>query len=186
MRGRFCFGLVAVLFFFTAASRDAAAGEIQLAAGPGAGASTWRGDTTAGSGLKLGYRMADWIAVDFLGRLGYATVDERMLTYVSLGATGYTRLAGTRPWLRLAVAHQHEESVSVVRDSPFSALFGVGDGIRHRGGLGMGLGVDVTVAKQERTEWIVGLDTSGAWFPDPRGPNLYWGGSLVVGLNYGL
>lgn len=31
-----------------------------------------------------------------------------------------------------------------------------------------------------------GLDTSGVWFPDPRGPKLYAGGALWLGLNFGI
>ena len=32
----------------------------------------------------------------------------------------------------------------------------------------------------------VGIDTSGVWFPDPRGPKLYAGGSLWLGVNFGI
>lgn len=167
-------------------ARSASAGEVQVYAGPGAYASSWRGDATAGQALKLGYRIADRIAFDFLGRLGYGTVDERVLTYVSLGATGYARIGIVRPWLRLALVHQHEEPAPAVRADPFGTVFGVGDGIRHRGGFGSALGVDVPVYRQKTAEFVLGIDTSGAWFPDPRGPSFYYGGSLWAGLNYGL
>jgi hypothetical protein len=176
----------AVFAFVCSELAEARAGEIQVAAGPGAYASSWRGDATAGQALKLGYRIADVIALDFLGRLGYGTVDERVLTYVSLGATGYARIGVVRPWLRLSVVHQHEEPTTAVKNDPWGAVFGVGDGIRHRGGLGSSLGFDVPVYKHKTAEFVLGIDTTATWFPDPRGPTFYYGGSLWAGLNYGL
>lgn len=164
----------------------AAAGEVQVATGPGASASSWRGDGSVGQALKLGYRFADLVAIDTLTRVGYGTVDSRVLTYVSLGATLFGRLGRVRPYARLALVHQHEEPVSAVRADPFGALFGVGDGIRHRGGFGSSLGLDVPVYRNKQTELFFGADANGSWFPDPRGPQVYFGGALWAGLNYGL
>jgi hypothetical protein len=169
-----------------ASPRAAAAGELQLATGPGAYASSWRGDGAFAQSLKLGYRMADLIAIDTVSRLGYAAVDERVLTYLSLGVTAYARLGRARPWARLALVHQHEEPLPAVRDDPGGTLFGVGDGVRHRGGGGASLGVDLPVHRKDRTEVFLGLDSSLAYFPDPRGPTLYFGGSLWAGVHYSL
>jgi len=160
--------------------------EIQIATGPGAFASSWHGDGAVAQSLKLGLRFVDAVSIDALTRLGYGAVDERVLTYLSLGATIYGRIKVVRPYVRLALVHQHEEPTSAVRDDPFGALFGVGNGIRHRGGFGGSLGVDVPVWKKDRTEFVLGIDGTTTWFPDPRGPNLYYGGSLWAGLNYGL
>ena len=160
--------------------------EFQVATGPGAYASSWHGDAQVGQALKLGFRFADLVSVDALTRLGYATVDDRVITYLSLGTTIYGRIKRVRPWARLALVHQHEESTSAVRDDPFGALFGVGNGIRHRGGLGSAVGFDVSVYTDKKAEFVLGADVSGVWFPDPRGPNLYGGGSLWAGLNYSL
>jgi len=166
--------------------RLASAGEVQVATGAGAHATSWRGDSTFGQSLRLGYRIGDLVAIDVLGRLGYGTVDDRLLTYLALGATLYGRLAKLRPFARLALVHQHEEPLSAVSVDPFGAIFGVGDGIRHRGGFGGGLGFDLPIEKAASTEYVVGADASAAWFPDPRGPSIYLGGSLWIGVNFSL
>lgn len=178
----FAFFLLGVL----AVAQPALAGEVQLATGPGVYGSSWRGDSSFGQALRIGYRFGDLFAVDTLGRLGYGTVDERVITYLSLGGTIYGRIGKVRPYLRLAFVHQHEEPVPGVREDPFGALFGVGDGIRHRAGFGSGLGLDLPIQKTKSVEVVVGVETSGVWFPDPRGPKLYAGGSLWLGLNFGI
>ena len=180
---------VSVAFFALGAPfpAPASAGEIQIASGPGAYASTWRGDGTFGQALKLGYRFADRIAIDTIGRLGYGTVDDRVITYLSLGGTLYGRIGPVRPYVRLAFVHQHEEPSPGVRADPYGTVFGVGDGIRHRAGFGSSLGLDLPVQKTKSgTEVTIGIDTSGVWFPDPRGPKLYAGGALWLGLAFGL
>jgi hypothetical protein len=168
------------------AAGPAAAGEIQLASGPGVYGSSWRGDSSFGQALRVGYRFGDLVAIDTVGRLGYGSVDDRVITYLSLGGTLYGRIWKMRPYVRLAFVHQHEEPTPGVRDDPFGAVFGVGDGIRHRGGFGSSLGLDYPVLKKNKTEMVLGLDTSGVWFPDPRGPKLYAGGSLWLGLNFDI
>lgn len=181
------FFLFLVLFLGVALAPSAAeAGEIQLASGPGVYGSSWRGDSSFGQALRVGYRFGDLVAIDSVGRLGYGTVDERVITYLSLGGTLYGRIGRVRPYVRLAFVHQHEEPLPGVREDPFGTVFGVGDGIRHRGGFGSSLGLDLPVYKGKSTELVVGIDTSGVWFPDPRGPKLYAGGALWLGLNFGI
>lgn len=163
------------------------AAEVQLATGPSASASTWRGDGALSGALKIGMRYADVIAIDTLSRLGYANVDQRMLTYLSLGLSVYGRVAKDfRPFGRLALVHQHEEPVSNVRHDAFGALMGVGDGIRHRAGPSASIGVDWTVRREGNTEVVLGVDANTTWFPDPRGPELYVGGGLWLGVNHAL
>lgn len=169
-----------------ASAPSASAGEIQVASGPGVYGSSWRGDSSFGQALRLGYRFGDLVAIDYVGRLGYASVDDRVLTYLSIGGTLYGRVWKLRPYVRLAFVHQHEESTTSVRNDAFGAVFGVGDGIRHRGGFGSSLGLDLPVMKKEHFEMVVGIDTSGVWFPDPRGPAIYAGGSLWLGVNFGI
>jgi hypothetical protein len=175
-----------VLLSVLAVARPAEAGEVQLATGPGVYGSSWRGDSSFGQALRVGYRFGDLFAIDTLGRLGYGTVDERVITYLSLGGTLYGRIGKVRPYARLAFVHQHEEPAPGVREDPFGAVFGVGDGIRHRAGFGSGLGLDLPIQKTKSVEVVVGIETSGVWFPDPRGPKLYAGGSLWLGLNFGI
>ncbi len=168
------------------ATGHACAGEIQVAGGPGAYGSSWRGDGSVGPALRLGYRIKDIVAIDTVGRLSYGTVDERLITYLSLGGTLYGRLGRVRPYVRLAFVHQHEEPMPGVRDDPFGVVFGVGDGIRHRAGFGSSVGLDVPIAATKSAQVVVGVDVSSVWFPDPRGPALYVGGALWLGLNFGL
>jgi hypothetical protein len=177
---------LALVPVFLVVPEVAGATEVQVASGPVANGSSWRGDGALSQSLKLGLRFQDVVAIDALTRLGYATVDDRVLTYLSLGATLYARLGIARPYARLALVHQHEEPTSAWRNDMFGALFGVGDGIRHRGGFGASLGSDFVVARGPKTEFILGVDANGTWFPDPRGPTVYYGGGLWAGLNYGL
>jgi hypothetical protein len=177
---------LALVFASFVVPRSAQATEIQVASGPVANGSNWRTDGAFYQSLKLGLRFADFASIDAVGRLGYGLVDDRVLTYVSLGTTLYGRLGIARPNARVAFVHQHEEPMSAYRHDPFGALFGVGDGIRHRGGFGGSLGCDFVVHRGPRTEMVLGLDTNGTWFPDPRGPTLYYGGGLWAGINYSL
>lgn len=175
------------LLALTGAPTAARAGEIQLAGGPGAYKSSWRGDDTFGLALKAGYRFADLVAIDSVGRLGYGTVDQRVITYLSVGGTLYGRLGRARPYLRLAAVHQHEEPAPGVRADPYGTIFGVGDGIRHRAGFGSSLGVDYPIQMTKNgIEVTLGIDASGVWFPDPRGPKIYAGGALWLGVNLGI
>jgi hypothetical protein len=182
---RFVAALAGAALLAHAAGAGAAEG--QFATGPAASASSWRGDGAIGQSLKLGARFSDIVAIDALGRLSYANVDTRMLTYVSLGVTLYGRIGkSVRPFGRLAFVHQHEEPLSAVRHDPFGAVFGVGDGIRHRGGFGGSLGAEIILKREGRGELVFAADANASWFPDPRGPTFYLGGGLWIGVNYSL
>jgi hypothetical protein len=148
--------------------------------------SSWRSDGAAFGSLKLGVRFLDLLAPYFLARVGYGTVDQRMLTLVSIGGQIWGRLGFTRPYARIGLAHQHEESAAVVQTDPFGALFGVGDGIRHRGGFEGGLGIDLPFKSTRKVEFHATIDSLITWFPDPRGPKIYAGASAGLGLNYHL
>jgi hypothetical protein len=172
-----------------AVPRDAAASpavELQGELGPGAQASTWAGDRSAYSSLRLALRLADLVAIDALGRLGYANVDDRMLTYLSLGATLYGRLGRVRPFVRLALVHQHEEPRSAIEADSTGALFGVGNGIRHRAGAGGTLGADVPVWRHASNEMFVGAEATSTTFFDDRGPRLYLGAGVSFGMSFRL
>lgn len=162
--------------------------DLHLLAGLSGGRTEWRGDVAAMGVAKAGLDVDEWLGFYFLGRLGYAGVDQRMLTYVSAGVQLWPvgELGGVRPFGRLSIAHQHEESLSVVANDPFGAIFGIGDGIRHRGGLEGALGVDVPLDSFEGTDVFASFELSTIWFYDPRGPHWYVTGGAGLGLRYDL
>lgn len=147
----------------------------------------WRGDVGGLSALKIALAPTDWLGIYFLGRLGLASVDERMLTLVTFGAQVWPLGRGEiAPYLRAAIAHQHEETLSVVANEPAGALFGIGDGIRHRGGLEAGVGLDLTLFQADGFGVYGTIGATFDWFYDPRGPAVYAGGGLGLGLTYDL
>jgi hypothetical protein len=184
MRGHLI-GLAAALAAWLATT-EAGAHDFQLGLGMSGHGTEWRGDGGGYGSLKLGVRFIDLVGVYLEGREGYATVDQRMLTLVSLGAQVWGRLGITRPYARLGFLHQHEESLAVFTDDVGSALFGVGDGIRHRFGGELGLGLDVPFWTRKDLSFFVGVEARGAVFPDDLGPLVYAGGGLNVGMSYEL
>lgn len=162
------------------------AGDLQLALGVGGQASSWRGDGSGFTSLKLGYRFADLVAPYFLLRVGYASVDQRMLTLLSLGGQIWGRIGPVRPYLRFGLVHQHEETMASVANAPFGTLFGVGDGIRHRAGLDGALGVDIPFARKKSWQFHAMIEGILSGFPDDRGPGIYGGGTAGLGVNYSL
>lgn len=181
-------GALAACLFVVAPAR--AAGEVDVAAGPGvatSGGDDWSGDGAIPSGaLRLAYRFPVGVGPVFVGREGYAKVDQRLLTLVSLGAQAWLVLDGVKPYARVAWAHQHEESWAFAKEEPFGVLFGVGRGIRHRGGLDFGVGADVPVAGSERLRWFLFGEAWLDWLfaSEAPGPAYYAGGSVGVGLDW--
>lgn len=165
---------------------SASAGEVMVAAGPTGVVTNWRSDYGVGPSLRFGYRIARVVAIDSVLQSSYATVDQRMLSYVSLGATLYGRFGIVRPHARLAAVHQHEEPLVAIKADPGSVLLGVGDGIRHRAGATLSLGADVVVYAKERVEWFLGGAASGTYFPDTRGPQGLVAVGGYLGLSYAL
>jgi hypothetical protein len=159
---------------------------IQVATGAGGMASTWRSDGALAGGLRLGVRFIDLFSIEFIGHLAYSTVDQRTLAYFGLGGTLYGRLGPVRPFARIALVHQHEETVAALKQDAGGALLGIGDGIRHRGGFSWTLGADMPIGRRGPTQFFVGFDALASVFPDPRGPSWYFGGNGWVGLNYAL
>jgi hypothetical protein len=174
------------LAFAVVGERPAHATEFQLKAGMLGETSTWRGDPAGQGALSLGLRFADLVSVYFQGRLGYGAVDQRVLTMVQIGGQIYGRLGKARPFFRFGLCHQHEESWAAVNGDLFGAVFGVGDGIRHRGGFEWAGGVEVPFAKVKRTQFFASGEGLVTYFPDPRGPAAYGGLLLNLGLNYSI
>lgn len=168
------------------APRPASAGDIRLNLSLSGAGSEWRDDPAAWGGLGLGYRFFDLVGVYALGRLGYGAVDQRLLTLLAIGAQIWGRLGPTRPFARIAFIHQHEEPLAAVEQNIGGAVFGVGDGIRHRGGAEGAIGVDWTLMTQKQWSFFGTLETSFAGFPNSSGPDWYLLGSLGIGINYAL
>jgi hypothetical protein len=161
-------------------------GEPQATFGIQAGSSSWPGDPIALTTLKLAWRFQDVIAPFFMTRFGYGVVNDRTLLTLQLGAQLWGRLGPTRPYVRVAVEHQHEEPVTSVRNDPVGALFGVGDGIRHRAGGDFAVGIDVPLHHGPALDVFATVEAVADWFPDPRGPSVYALGSAALGVSHSL
>ncbi len=181
---RFSYALLFSVAVSGVAPAAARAGELQLAFGAAGEATTWEGDSAVYSSLQVGWRFRDLVSVDFLGRLGYGAVDDRMLTYLSVGAELWGRLGSTRPHLRLGLVHQHEEPVAAIDADPFGAALGVGDGIRHRAGGQISAALDVPIGRLWRRPLFVSAGAQVTSFPDDRGPDLYWGAGASLRWNW--
>ena len=175
------FGCTAGLFAGSASAQD-----LQVATGTSALGSTWRGDFAMYGSLKLSARFAGVVGPYVQGSVGYGLVDQRMLTLISLGGQVWLDYGKFRPHARIAFSHQHEESLSVVANDFGSAIFGIGDGIRHRAGGELGLGVDIEMWRRKQVHLFVGIDGTARLFPDELGPLLYAGGGVSAGFNWSL
>ncbi len=175
------------LALFLSEERSAHAGEVQLDLAARAIASSWRGDYGGGGQLRLGYRFAKVLAIDFVGWEEYASVDRRLDTGLTFGLSGFLPLGRVRPSLRLYFIHQHEEALVSVEDHAGGTLLGIGEGIRHRAGGGAVLGAEIALAKTTSVEYLAVAGASLTWFPDTSlGPGAYFGFTAGLGLNYSL
>lgn len=177
---------VVALAAATLTSVEASATDFQLTVGADAAGSEWRGDFAGSGSLKLGFRFVDLIGVYFQGREGYALVDQRFITQLALGTQIWGTLGVTRPYARLAVVHQHEESLAVVAGDVGSMLIGIGDGIRHRFGGELGAGLDVPFYKKRDLSFFAGVDVYAKLLPDDLGPLVQAGGGFNLGMSYAL
>jgi len=168
-------------------ARFAHAGELDMALGLDAADSDWDDDHLSYGSFKAGYRFAGlpWFQLTYIGKLGYASVDERMLTYLSLGPEVRPQLfERVRPYARGTVVHQHEENVDAAQDQPYQALVGVGDGIRHRAGVAGALGVEFPFAQHLVGDFYASIDLSATYFPDDRGPHRYLTAGASIGFKW--
>ena len=168
------------------ASSEASAGELSVVSGPTAGATSWRTDVFVTQGLRLGYRPTPRLVFDVATSLGYATVDRRMTAGIGLGATLFVLPGAVRPFLRLGLQHQHEEPASNVREDPLETLSAVGPDVRHRSAGVASLGVELAALRVRSSEILFALEGASTWFVDDRGPSVYAGGGLWLGLHHGI
>ncbi len=149
----------------------------------GAGATSWRSDMVSYGGLGLGLRLYDVVTPFIDVRLGYGLVDQRLLTFLGLGVEGgYAVTRSLYPRARLGFVHQHEESMASVAEEPAGAVLGIGNGIRHRAGLLVALGLDITVFERPKASLTIGPELTTAWLTYSSGPSSYF----VVAANLGL
>ncbi len=162
------------------------AGDIRVTAGLGGAGTEWRSDAMFTTKLKFGYRFLDVFGIYGDFGLGYAGVDQRVLTQFALGIQGWLKFGIVRPYLRVSIVHQHEESLSVVAGNFGKAILGIGEGIRHRGGIGFGLGTDIPIFRYKKLRLFLAIEAFLKWFPGDMGPAVYAGGNLSLGMNFHL
>ncbi len=134
-------------------------------------------------GFSVGLQL--WrIVTPFVGAsLGYARVDQRLLTRLTVGVdVGHTFADRYRPRLFAAFVHQHEESLASVAEQPFGAVLGIGDGIRHRAGAYFGAGFDWRFFRRGSLQLAVGPELSAMYLTYSSGPSWYlFGGISLTG-----
>lgn len=159
-------------------------GELMARLGLSGGLSNWSGDPLGYGSLTLGMRLFGIAGPYFQGRLGYGAVDQRMLTFLSIGVEGGFS-AGEKLFPRAfaGFVHQHEESMAAVDNEPVGALLGIGSGIRHRAGAQFGFGLDIKILNEPKYNIHIGPEMMAAYLGYSSGPNWYFQGG-IVGTGY--
>jgi hypothetical protein len=171
----------------TAAPHTKPKGEIHASLSTSLGSSDWSGDPVGYGALRLGLRLFGVVTPFAQGRLGYGKVDQRLLTFLSLGLEAGVSLQDRfYPRGFLAFVHQHEESMAAVDEEPLGAVLGIGPGIRHRAGIQFGAGFDVVIHRKGGFELTVGPELSGAYLTYSSGPNWYGTASVSLGGSFRL
>ncbi len=150
------------------------------------GASTWEEDPNIGGTLHLGFEFVDIVSIDVMGRIGYSAVDERLLETLGVGTKLALPIEPFIPHLRIIALHQHEVPVAAMEEDTFGHVMGVGDGIRHRFGIEGALGASFLFATIKKTKLLAQVEGTVDAFPDERGPVVYGGASLGLGVQVGL
>jgi len=182
-------GRCLVVAFVVLVAPAASAVEVEGVTGATAYRSTWRGDYGAGTTLRVGARFSHIVAGDFQVWESYASVNHRIDTGLSIGATAFIPLRLVHPYLRLFVMHQHEEGLVSVVNAPAGYLFGIGAGIRHRAGGGAVLGAELPVhtSDDKRLSLILFGEGAAQYFPDATlGPHAYFLVDFGLGVDFEL
>lgn len=134
-------------------------------------------------GRALFHAWSPPVGLELSAREGLATADFR-----EIGGIGvFARVHPTGGWYaRGGFAHHHEMPWDLAKQHPVGTVIGSAPGIRHRSGLEVGGGGLWPVPSELlRDRWVVGVDLSASWFPDPQGPRLYAFLELDVGIGVG-
>ena len=145
----------------------------------------WPDDHGGGPALSAGYWFTPHLAASFVGKEQYSQVDDRMLSYFSFNASGRLAVSRFRLTGTLGLVHQHEEPRAAIMEAPAQALFGVGDGIRHRMGSRAGISLALPLAPHHHGDYYVAFDLDGTVFMDnDRGPRWMSPAGLSLGFTY--
>jgi hypothetical protein len=163
----------------------AAAGSLDLDLGMQATTTAWPADHGGGAAYGDGYWFVPWLGASFVGKEQYATVDDRFLSYFSVNAAGRREVGPLRLTGTLGVVHQHEEPRAAIMESPAGALFGVGDGIRHRMAGRAGVALALPLRTHAHGDYYAALTLDGTAFSDnDKGPRWMACAGLAVGFTY--
>ena len=157
------------------------AGDLEIGAGLEGQRTSWEENSGSGT-LKVAYGWGQWSAY-VLNQLGYAQVDRRVLQHLEVGAEFRMSLPWTHPFVRLGAVHQHEITSEYLSHDKTS-LLGVGDGIRHRGGLALGVGTKIFLGRHERGDFYATLEATGDILAGAVGPKLSFGFGAALGFSY--
>ena len=149
-------------------------GELFAGLGGSAGLTNWSGDPVSYGAFGLGLRLYEMITPFAEARIGYGRVDQRLLTFLSIGVMGTYHVTNKiAPRILVGAVHQHEESLAAVAQKPWGALLGIGGGIRHRAGVQFGVACDFKVYEKERFILSVGPEVRAAYLTYSSGPSWY-------------
>jgi hypothetical protein len=109
-----------------------------------------------------------------------------MMAGIGLGLTAYVLTGALRPYARLGLLHQHEEPLSNVREKPLETLSAVGPDVRHRSAAQTSIGLEIRAVRAKKIEVFFAVDALATFFADTRGPSVYGGGQLWLGMLHGL
>jgi hypothetical protein len=175
----------AVVLLVWFARGPAYAGELDMGLGLQATTTGWPDDNGGGPVLDASWWFRPWIAATFVGKEHYATVDDRFMSYFSVNGAVRHDLGPLRLTGSLGVVHQHEESRAAIMEQPVQALFGVGDGIRHRMASRAGFSLGLPLSSHSHGDYFVALDIDGTVFADSdRGPRWMSSAGLSLGFTY--
>lgn len=149
-------------------------GELFAGLGGSAGLTDWSGDPISYGAFGLGLRLYEMITPFAEARIGYGRVDQRLLTFLSIGVMGTYHVTNKiAPRILVGAVHQHEESLAAVAQEPWGAVLGIGGGIRHRAGVQFGVACDFKVYDKGRFVLSVGPELRGAYLTYSSGPSWY-------------
>ncbi len=166
---------------------SAASWPADLHVGSGAGVGAYGGEAGLGGfGVgrllfrpQLGERTP--LAVDLGVRAGLLAGDLREATQIAAGLRWEPGL----PYLRASLIHAHETPWAILKEQPIQSVAGTAEGIRHRSGAELALGLHPTLVPDESDgRFGAFVELAAVALPDDKGPRIY--GQLDLGLSVGL